>query len=359
MSTRPDTAVDAAPAIEASGAATVDGAARPTTMQAPPRPALLVRRPELFTLALVLGLCIVIGLINPAFVQAQSLVDLARASVVMGLFALGVFVVLAAGGIDVSFTAIAALTMYAVTRQVVAWAPGLPMIAIFLIAVAGGALLGVVNGWLVHRLKAPSLIVTIGTQYLFRGILLTFIGTDWITRLPAAMDQFGRLPLQTLQSAHGTQIVLPAFFLALPAAALLTAWILNRTLMGRAIFACGGSLPIAERLGYDLRKVHLFVFGYAGGLAGAAGIIHVCSNRQANPFDLVGSEIDVIAAVVLGGARITGGSGTVTGTLLGVLLVVVINNSLIMAGVPSTWQRVVVGTLILLAGAFFVIRRRR
>jgi len=313
----------------------------------------------LFTLALLTGLCLLIAVINPAFVQAQSLVDLARASVVMGLFALGVFIILAAGGIDVSFTAIAALTMYSVTRLVVSWFPGLPMAAIFVVAVAGGALLGVLNGWLVHRLKAPSLIVTIGTQYLFRGILLTFIGTDWITRLPDAMDRFGRLPLQTLESAQGRQIILPAFFLVLPAAALLTAWILNRTLMGRAIFACGGKLAIAERLGYDLRKVHLFVFGYAGALAGAAGILHVCSNRQANPFDLVGAEIDVIAAVVLGGARITGGTGTVTGTLLGVLLVVVINNSLIMAGVPSTWQRVVVGSLILLAGAFFVVRGRR
>lgn len=344
------------PGVESAALSAPD---RPTTMQAPPRPSLLFRRPEVFTAVLVAGLCLLIATINPAFVQAQSLVDLARASVVMGLFALGVFVILAAGGIDVSFTAIAALTMYSVTRIVVTWFPGLPMVAIFVLAVAGGALLGVVNGWLVHRLKAPSLIVTIGTQYLFRGILLTFIGTDWITRLPDAMDGFGRLPLLTLESARGVQIFLPAFFLVLPAAALLTAWILNRTLMGRAIFACGGSLPIAERLGYDLRKVHLFVFGYAGALAGAAGILHVCSNRQANPFDLVGAEIDVIAAVVLGGARITGGTGTVTGTLLGVLLVVVINNSLIMAGVPSTWQRVVVGSLILLAGAFFVVRGRR
>lgn len=329
------------------------------TLRAPPRPSLLVRRPEVFTLVLLLGLCVLISLINPAFAQPQSLIDLARASVVMGLFALGVFVILAAGGIDVSFTAIAALTMYSVTSLVATYFPTLPMPLIFVIAVAGGALLGLVNGWLVHALRAPSLIVTIGTQYLFRGILLTFIGTDWITRLPDAMDNFGRQPLWTLQSAQGTHIILPAFFLALPIAALLTAWILNRTLMGRAIFACGGSLPIAGRLGYDLRKVHLFVFGYAGALAGAAGIIHVCSNRQANPFDLVGSEIDVIAAVVLGGARITGGTGSVTGTLLGVLLVVVINNSLIMAGVPSTWQRVVVGSLILIAGAFFVVRRRR
>ncbi|MBQ1762505.1 MAG: ABC transporter permease, partial [Aquincola sp.] len=109
----------------------------------------------------------------------------------------------------------------------------------------------------------------------------------------------------------------------------------------------------------NVRALHFFIFAYTGALAGVAGMIHVCANRLANPFDLVGMEIDVIAAVVLGGARITGGTGSVLGTLLGVLLVVVINNVLIMAGVPSTWQRVVVGAFILVAGAFFVVRKRR
>lgn len=343
-----------APGTVADAAATV-----PVAMTPPARPGLLARRPEAFTLVLLLAVCTAVATLNPAFLQTQTLVDLARASVVPGLFALGVFVVLASGGIDVSFTAIAALAMYGMTKAVATWFPALPMALIFVLAVAGGAALGLVNGWLVHRLRAPSLIVTIGTQYLFRGVLLTFVGTVWITQLPDAMDAFGKLPLLKLESARGTHIILPAFFLALPLAGALTAWILNRTLMGRAIFAVGGSAAVAERLGYDLRKVHAFVFAYAGGLAGAAGILHACSNRLANPFDLVGTEIDVIAAVVLGGARITGGTGSVTGTLLGVLLVVVINNTLIMAGVPSTWQRVVVGAFILLAGAFFVARRRR
>lgn len=86
--------------------------------------------------------------------------------------------------------------------------------------------------------------------------------------------------------------------------------------------------------------------------------MHVAANRLANPFDLSGIELDVIAAVVLGGARITGGRGTVTGTLLGVLLVALINNVLILAGVPSTWQKAVIGAFIVLAGAVFAIRRR-
>ena len=319
----------------------------------------LERRPEFFTLFLLGGLCGIVGFINPNFFQVATFFDIARSSVVIGLFALGVLVILAAGGIDVSFTAIAALTMYSVTQFVAASFPAAPLLLIFAISVVGGGLLGLVNGVLVHQLKAPSLIVTIGTQYLFRGFLLTFIGTVWILNLPAQMDSFGKLALIEYMSSRGAKVVLPAFFLVLPAAALLTWWILNRTLMGRAIFATGGSPAVAERLGYNLRAVHFFIFSYTGALAGVAGLIHACANRLANPFDIVGMEIDVIAAVVLGGARITGGTGTVTGTLLGVFLVVVINNVLIMTGVPSTWQRVVVGCFILAAGAFFVVRRKR
>jgi len=321
--------------------------------------ALVRRRPETITFALLVTICVAVSIANPAFLQPSTLIDIGRASVVMGLFALGVFVILAAGGIDVSFTAIAAFTMYSVTLLVQTYLPDLPIVVIILIAMAGGILLGIINGLLVHHLRVPSLIVTIGTQYLFRGFLLSFIGTVWIMSLPPQMGAFGRLPLLQFETANGAVVTLPFYFLVLPAAAILTWWILNRTLMGRAIFAVGGNASIAERLGYSLRTVHLFLFGYAGALAGLAGIIHVCANRQANPFDLVGTEINVIAAVVLGGARITGGTGTVLGTILGVLLVVVINSVLVLVGIPSTWQRLVVGSFILLAAAFFVTRQRK
>lgn len=319
----------------------------------------LEKRPEFFTLFLIVVLCAVVGAINPDFFQPSTFIDLARSSTVTGLFALGVFLILAAGGIDVSFTAIAALAMYSTTKAVLAYFPDAPVLLVFIASGLGGALLGLINGVLVHELKAPSLIVTIGTQYLFRGLLLSFVGTVWITNLPDKMDAFGKIPLIAFESSRGTHVMLPAFVLILVAAALLTWWILNRTLMGKAVFAIGGSLAVAERLGYNLRAVHLFVFSYTGALAGIAGMVHVCSNRLANPFDLVGVEIDVIAAVVLGGARITGGTGTVAGTLLGVVLVVLINSLLIMAGVPSTWQRVIVGAFILVAGALFVFRRSR
>jgi len=322
------------------------------------RAAWIARRPSVFTLLLIVLVSVVVGCINPTFFQLPVLFDVIRASTVLGLFALGVLIVLAAGGIDVSFAAIAALVMYGITKLALQRFPEMPVTLMLVVGCVAGAAMGAVNGVLVHWLKAPSLIVTIGTQYLWRGILLTFIGTVFFMNVPHSMERFGTLALWRFDTAQGVHAVLPATVLVLAAAALVTWWLLNRTLFGRAVFAAGGSLAIAERLGYDLRTIHIVVFSYAGLLAGLGGVVHVCNTRLANPFDLVGSELDVIAAVILGGARITGGTGSVGGTLLGVVLVTLVNSVLILAGVPSTWQKVIIGGFILTAGAVFALRRR-
>lgn len=319
---------------------------------------LLGRRPEIFTLLLIIVTCLVVIGANPDFLQMSNIVDILRASVVRGLFAMGVLVVLASGGIDVSFTAIAAFVMYGLTMLVTNWFPEMPMMIILILAALGGAAFGALNGLLVQKLQAPSLIVTIGTQYVMRSFLLTFVGTALFMNIPTAMDGFGKASLFTHRASNGVVSVLPATVLVLVAAALVTWFILQRTLMGRAIFAVGGNAGIAERLGINLFRVRIFVFAYAGLLAGIAGVVHVSSNRLANPFDLAGMELEIIAAVVLGGARITGGSGTVIGTLLGVLLITIVSNVLIFVGIPSTLQLAIVGIFILLAGTIFALRNR-
>ena len=130
-----------------------DGAPIATATQAADCGNLIRRRPEIITLFLLVAICVMVAIANPAFLQPSTLIDIARASVVMGLFALGVFVILAAGGIDVSFTAIAAFTMYSMTLLVQDHLPGLPLVVILLMATVGGAALGVINGLLVHNLK--------------------------------------------------------------------------------------------------------------------------------------------------------------------------------------------------------------
>ena len=111
---------------------------------------------------------------------------------------------------------------------------------------------------------------------------------------------------------------------------------------------CAELSESARRIGINVRGVQFFIYVYVGVLAGLAGVIHASMARVANPFDLVGLELSVIAAVVLGGARLAGGHGTLTGTILGVALIVLVRNSLIVLGIPATWQSVTIGLLILL-----------
>jgi len=290
-----------------------------------------------------------IGLANPVFYSLSNLFDLCKSSTVVGLFALGVLVVLVSGGIDVSFAAIGAFSMYVTSRTLLALDFHGSAVIAFLLAGIIGLSLGLFNAVFVAFFRLPTLIVTLGSASLFRGLLLGFIGTTIVNNLPEGMVRFSKLTMWNSTLANGTTTGLSWSFLLFVLAALLVGLLLQRTMLGRGIYAMGGNLVAAERAGFNIRRRQLFIYGFVGLLSGVAGIVHACTMRNANPFDLVGMELNVIAAVVLGGAGITGGRGTVLGTVLGVFLIVTINNSLILLDVPSYWQKVVTGLVILVS----------
>ena len=304
-------------------------------------------RNETLVATVIVAFCAYASLVDPLFLSVTTLTDLLRASIVLGILAIGAMLVLVSGGIDVSFTAIAVFAMYATTILTLGTVPGLPWPLIFLVSIGIGAALGAFNGLFIAVFGLPTLIVTLGTLSVFRGFLLTFVGSDRISKLPPEMRGFSRAMIARGTTESGSFYALPLAFAALVLVVALTWFILHRTLLGRSIFAIGGSVESARRIGIDVKRVQMFVYVYVGALAGLAGIIHGALGRMADPFSLVGLELSVIAAVVLGGARLTGGYGTVTGTLLGVALIVLVQNSLIVVGVPSTWQSVVIGLLIL------------
>lgn len=305
-------------------------------------------RNETLIALVIVAFCTMTTLVDPNFLSLPTLFDLLRNSIVIGIFAIGVLVVLISGGIDVSFTAIAAFALYTTTLTLVQLGVYVPWWAAFALAMVIGAGLGLVNAVFIAGFRLPTLIVTLGTLSAIRGVLLTFVGSQLISNMPPGLREFSRLFMLRGTTAEGYFYSLPWAFGALVLVVAVTWFILHRTMLGRSIFAVGGSAESARRIGVNVRATQVFVYAYVGGLSGLAGIIHASLARVANPFDLVGLELSVIAAVVLGGARLAGGYGTITGTLLGVVLIVLVNTSLILLGIPSTWQMVVIGALILI-----------
>jgi simple sugar transport system permease protein len=310
-------------------------------------------------LALVLlALIVAMSIANPVFFTLPTAFSILRSSIVPLIFALGVLLVIISGGIDVSFAAIAVFAAYTTVRALESGMPDLGLIAAFLLALLIGGSLGAINGFLIGKFRLPTLIVTLGTQGIFKGALLTYVGSRYIADLPASMAQISTTNLFEVETSNGSAylhvLVVPAVLLALG-----LAWVLRSTMFGRSIYAIGGDAEAARRAGIRVVRTQMAVYVIAGTMAAVGGMIYVIMGRSASPQILVGSELDIIAAVVLGGASIFGGRGSVLGTALGVLLVQVIYNSLILAGVPSAWQRTAVGVLLIVGVGIQAVSSRR
>jgi simple sugar transport system permease protein len=320
----------------------------------------LLRRSETIIFLVLLAAMIGIGLVNPAFWQLGNIFSLLRANIVTGIFALGVLTVMISGGIDVSFPAFAMAAMYVTLLWMLD--VGYSGVALpFLMSTAIGLVLGALNAFFVHTVRMIPLIVTLGTGAMVRGFLLGVIGTSTINidRMPRQLIDFGKLDLTAITGDDGSHIGLTAMLLIYLGLALLVHLLLRHTMIGRAVFAIGGDNEAARRVGFNIPLATFFVYCLAGALAGFTGLLHVSMIWLANPHDLAGMELDVIAAVVLGGASIFGGRGSVLGTMLGVFMLVMVNNSLIIMHVSTTWQRVVVGVIVIAATAITSWRDRK
>lgn len=320
----------------------------------------LFRRSEVVIAAILFAAMVLIGLVNPAFWQMDNLFSLLRSNVVIGIMALGVLLVMLSGGFDVSFPAFAVAAMYLTVKGML-WLDYQGVALPFLVAVLIGAACGAINAFFVWKFRMIPLIVTLGTGSMVRGFLLGVVGTSMINidRFPPVLIDFARAEIFTVTRADGSHSGLTAMVLIYFALALAVHVMLRYTMIGRSIFALGGGAEAATRVGFDLKKTIFFIYCLAGALAGFAGMLHCSMIWLANPRDFVGTDLEVIAAVVLGGASIFGGRGSVLGTMLGVFMLVMVKNSLIIMKVDTTWQLVVVGSIIVVATAATAWRDRR
>ena len=295
---------------------------------------------------------------NPGFFQIQTVFDIIKTSSTTMIVAMGLLVVMISGGIDVSFMAIALFGSY--TSLYIMIQTGINNLAFaFAVSMAIGVVLGLVNAVLISWLSLQPLIISLGTQHLIHGLMTTFISDKSFGSgvLPECLHKFGQGTLFKVATANGST-GLTVSLIPVLIAGLATYFILRKTMIGRGIVAIGNDEESARRAGFNPFKIRLFVYAYSGALAGMMGIVYAAQVNALYPNKMVGDELMVVAAVVIGGTKITGGQGKIFGAVLGVLITYLLNSTLIMIGLSSSWNNLFVGAILVIAVAITSYQER-
>ncbi len=280
-------------------------------------------------------ICLALTAITPKFLTVQNLMIIVTQVSINALLAFGVTFVIIAGGIDLSIG-----SMVAVTGVVAASFahPDTYSVAVPLLAgLASGLLFGAFNGFIITRSKVPPFIVTLGTMTIGRGLALILSKGRPVSNLSDSFNFLG----------GGKILGVPTLIIILIVLFIVCSVVLKRTVLGRYIYAVGGNEQAARASGIQLNKVKMVVYTLCGGLAALSGILLTSRITTGQPNAGTGFELDAIAAAIIGGTSTSGGTGTMTGTLLGALLIGVISNGLDLLNVTSYYQQVVMGAIII------------
>ncbi|HEV2782833.1 MAG TPA: ABC transporter permease [Actinophytocola sp.] len=290
-------------------------------------------------LALVLLVAVTVA-VNPRFLSAQNVKDLLLGATILATLAVGQAVVVITRNVDLSVGSILGLSAFA-TGSVLVASPGLPIPLVLLLGVALGAGLGAVNGGLIRGAQVPALVITLGTLYVFRGLDYLWAGSRQIN----AAD----LPAGFLRMGTGTVVGVPVLALFAVVVVVAVGYYLRNYRGGRELYAIG-SEPAAARLsGIPTGRRVFAAFVASGALAGLAGVLHAARFGTLDANAGLNMELNVVAAVVVGGVAIFGGSGSVYGAALGAVLLTTIRAALPVLGISPFWQDATTGALILAA----------
>ena len=305
----------------------------------------LSKKYEFYLFIIITSLCILFAFCTKEFLTIENFLDLLTNYSFLGIMSAGMLIVLISGGIDLSFTAIATISEYMIALIIINYNGNL--LTAFIVSCCVGIILGSFNGYIIYYFKAPSLIVTIATLNIFYGFIILVTKGRWIYNFPL---WFRETPnIFEFTSGNGTEygIALPVLLLLF--IFIITYILLNHTFLGRKIIAFGGNQEAARRMGFNILHITIFVYAFMGFLAGVGAISHVLIVQTVQANAIVGRELEVIAAVVLGGASLAGGKGTVLGTILGVTLIAIIWNGLVLMGISSYWHQVILGLIIIIS----------
>lgn len=294
-----------------------------------------------------LGILLALGLLvaitaasNPRFLSPQSIRDLLLSAVILVTLAVGQTILIVTRNIDLSVGSIVGLVAFGTGKLLVA-APGTPLPLIMLAALAGGAVCGAINGGLVAAARVPSLVVTLGTLYIFRGVDFMWASGQQIN----AAD----MPRGFLRLGTTSVLGIPALALIALVVVLVTGWYLASYRSGRELYAMGSDPDAALLSGIPVGRRLFAAFVANGAIAGLAGMLYAARFGTLDAVVGTGLELQVVAAAVVGGVAIFGGSGTVYGAAIGALLLQTMTTSLVVLRINPFWQQAVVGALILAA----------
>jgi ribose transport system permease protein len=309
---------------------------------------------KILAFASLIVLIAVFSIASDNFLQTDNLIAILQATAVNGLLAVGVTFVIITGGIDLSVGTL--MTFCSVMAGVVLTYWGLPLPLGIAAAIATGALCGSVSGVLVAKMKIPPFIATLGMMMLLKGLSLVVSGTR-----PIYFNDTPNFYMISQASLIGDVLpILPipngVFILFLVAA--VSGIILNRTALGRFTFALGSNEEAVRLSGVNTDFWKIAVYSLSGAICGIAGLIIASRLNSAQPALGQGYELDAIAAVVIGGTSLSGGRGTILGTLIGALIISVLTNGLRILSVAQEWQTVVTGIIIILAVYADILRKR-
>jgi ribose transport system permease protein len=302
----------------------------------------------LFGLAI---LVIFLSLASPGFLTIGNMSNIARQGIVNALLAIGLLLAIITAGIDLSVGSILALAMSALALLTIRW--GVNQYLAILLCLLIGLGMGALNGLLLTKLHLPHpFIATLATLNIARGLALVITGAAPIS----GFDRAGAPAIPWLGA--GTIGPIPIAFLLVVAVYALFHVLLQRTVIGRHIYAVGGNIVSARLSGVNVDRTLLTVYSLSGLMAGMAGLLLAGRTNSGYPTAAVGAELDAISAVIIGGASFFGGVGTVWGTAIGVVFITVLRNGLVLLGVPIEWQTVAIGAVIVLAVYVDVLRQR-
>jgi simple sugar transport system permease protein len=297
---------------------------------------------EFFLVLLLLAITITIGLINPAFFSIGTLFDIIRIQTIYILLAFGLLPVVILGGVDISFVAIAAVSTYSVhvLLKNLGYDGGIWLYYILVIAISLG--IGLLIGWLISNFKLGIFDLSLGMNTMLYGFVLFFVGSLGRFDMTTGLVGWNQRWLVTVKSVVG-QSGLHESFLSIIAGGIALHLFLRYTTLGRAIYAMGSDKSVAIRTGFNIKKVYFTVFPIMAVMAGIAGLTQSALSAVFTPVLLMGKNMQVLAGVIMGGASIRGGKGSVFGTFLGVLLVGVISQALVYLKIPTAWMDAFVG----------------